>query len=120
MATITPTFAKTRGPTGGIDAMAVTWTPMATGDVGANFGRPDYADRTIQFTGTFGGATAVLEGSNDGVNFFTLNDPVGNALSFTAAALKQIAEATAFVRPHITGGGGVTITAILMARRTLR
>jgi hypothetical protein len=80
MATIVPTFSKIRGPAGGVDAVVTTWTPLAAaGDVGQPLQRTDLADRSIQVTGTFAGATIVLEGSNDGANYFTLSNPAGTA-----------------------------------------
>jgi len=121
MATIVPTFAKIRGPAGGVDAIVVAWTPLAaSGDLGQPLQRTDLSDRSVQMTGTFAGATLVFEGSNDGVNYFTLSNPAGSALSFTAAGLMQITEATAWVRPRVTAGSGATLTVTLAARRTLR
>ena len=88
MTTIVPTFSKIRGPAGGIDAIVATWTPLAaSGDIGQALQRTDLADRSVQVTGTFAGATVVLEGSNDGTNYFTLANPAGAALSFAAAGL---------------------------------
>jgi len=121
MATIVPTFSKIRGPAGGIDAMVVTWTPLAaSGDIGQAVQRTDLSDRTVQVAGTFSGATLVFEGSNDGVNYFTLSNPAGTALSFTAAGLMQVTAATAWVRPHVTAGSGAALTVTVTARRTLR
>jgi hypothetical protein len=121
MATFVPTFSKIRGPAGGVDAMVVTWTPLAaSGDIGQALQRTDLVDRSVQITGTFSGATLAFEGSNDGVNYFTLSNPSGTALTFTSAGLMQVTEATAWVRPHITAGTGASLSATLTARRTLR
>lgn len=123
MTTLTPTFSKVRGPTGGIDATIATWGPFAaSGDVGVAVQRPDLGDRSFQVAGTIAGApTMVCEGSNDGVNFFTLTNPAGTAISFTAAGLLQITEAVAFVRPRLTAGaGGAALTVTMIMRRSLR
>lgn len=121
MATIIPTFSKIRGPAGGIDAVVATWTGLAaSGDVGQALQRTDLVDRSVQVNGTFSGATLVFEGSNDGTNYFTLSNPSGTTLSFTAAGLMQVTEATAWVRPHVTSGSGASLTVTLTARRTLR
>ena len=71
---------------------------------------PAYSDRTIQFTGTFRRwRTVILEGSNDGgTTWATLTDPLGNALSFTSAGMKQITELPELVRPRVTAGDGTT------------
>jgi hypothetical protein len=121
MATITPTFSKIRGPAGGIDAVVATWTPFAaSGDVGQALQRPDLSDRSVQVTGTFAGSTIVFEGSNDGTNYFTLASPSGAALSFTAAGLLQLNQATAFVRPRVTAGSGASLAVTMIGRRTYR
>lgn len=93
----------------------VTWSPLATGDTGEPLQGTGLSDRSVQFTGTFGGATVVLEGSNDGTNWVTLTDPAGVALSFTAAGLKQILQITRYMRPNVSGGAGVAIICNLLA-----
>jgi hypothetical protein len=121
MTTFAPTFTKVRGPAGGIDAMVATWTPLAAaGDIGQPLQRVDLSDRSVQVAGTFAGATIVFEGSNDGVNYFTLSSPSGAALSFTAAGLMQVNLPVAFVRPHVTLGSGASLTVTMTARRTFR
>lgn len=99
---------------------SVVWGSLVNGDAGDAAG-PDMAlwsDRSIQVTGTFGAAgTVVLEGSNDGNNWFTLNSPQGTALSFTAAGLKQVLEGALYVRPHVTAGDGTTAIAVAMMFR---
>src|SRR5258708_26883719 len=121
MTTIVPTFSKIRGPAGGVDAVVTTWTPLAAaGDVGQPLQRTDLADRSVQVTGTFAGATIVLEGSNDGTNYFTLSNPASAALSFTAAGLMQVNQPTAWVRPRVTLGNGASLTGTVTARSAPR
>lgn len=122
MATILPTFTKIRGPAGGIDATVVTWAGLANvGDVGQAIQRPDIVDRSFQASGSFASSTIVCEGSNDGVNWFTLTNVAGGSISFTAAGLMQVTEATAFIRPHVTNSpGGCNLNAIMLLRRTYR
>lgn len=97
---------------------SVVWSGLLNGDSGDAYERPDYSDRSVQVTGTFGtGGTIVLEGSNDGTNYKTLTDPQGNPLSFTAAALEQVQELTRYVRPRVTAGDGTTsLVATLLVR----
>lgn len=72
---------------------------------------------TVQFTGTFDSATAVLQGSNDGTNYVTLKDSLGSDVSFTAAGYAEISTAFAYIRPSTSGGGGSQdIDCILVAR----
>ena len=85
------------------------WLLLLNGDNGAPLQMSAWQDRTVQITGTFGIAgTIVIEGSNDGVNYKTLRDPGGTALSFTAADLKAILELPKWIRPRVTGGDGTT------------
>lgn len=121
MTVIVPTFSKIRGPGGGIDAIVVTWAGMAaSGDTGQPIQRPDYLDRSFQVTGNFGSGTVVCEGSNDGVNWFTLTNVAGGSISFTSAGLMQVVEATAWIRPHMTAGSSASAVATMLLRRTYR
>jgi hypothetical protein len=124
MAIIVPSFQKIRSQDSGIDAITITWANLTDGgpDSGQPVQRPALVDRTVQVTGTFGsGGTVVFEGSNDGVNYYTLTNPLGTAISVTAAGISQVMEATAWMRPRITAGDGTTsLTVTVCARRTLR
>lgn len=119
MATITPTLTNT----GKFKDYSIVyqWTPLtnAGSDVGAAMEFPGWADRSVQITGTFGaGGTCVIEGSNDGTNYVTLNNLQSAALSLTAATVKGIAEITRYIRPRVTGGDGTTsLTVTILARK---
>ena len=101
------------------DARLVTWSGLLNTDTGAPIGFMGSGDKTIQFVGTWGvGGTAVLEGTLDGTNWFTLSDLQTVAISKTANGLEGIAEAVLQVRPHITAGDGTTsIEAIMLVRQ---
>ena len=84
----------------------VTWEALtAANAVGAVIEMGASADRTVQFSGVWNSATAVLQGSNDNVTWFTLTDPQGNAISATADKIEMISEATRYIRPSTSGGG---------------
>jgi hypothetical protein len=102
------------------DNRVYTWSPMALGDTGAPIGSTGSGDRTVQVQGTFGaGGTVVVEGSLDGSNWYTLRDPTGSLLSFSAAGLKTVLENVVTLRPRVSGGDGSTAVTVLMAvRRT--
>lgn len=104
MAVIASTGAKIPHPFG--NASMVTWTSVATGDTGAPIQNPTFSDRSVQVTGTFGGATCTIEGSNDGVTYFTLTDPAGAAATFAVAGLKQLLQVTRYIRPSVAAGAG--------------
>lgn len=110
---------------GNHNVRSVVWGGLVNGDAGNVLG-PDMAlwsDQSVQVTGTFGvGGTVVLEGSNDGTNWFTLNNSQGASLSFTAAGLKKVQEGALYIRPHVTAGDGTTaiVVAMLLRLPTLR
>lgn len=108
--TVTPVYPNVR---------LVAWSGLLNGDDGDKFEVGDFADYCVQVGGTFGtGGTIVLQGSNDGVTYFTLNDPGSSAISKTAAALEQVLEAPRYVRPLVTAGDGTTsLTCTIYARR---
>lgn len=87
----------------------ITWEEMGNADTGSSVKAPDYPDKTFQITGTFGGATVTIEGSNDGTNWETLTDVAGNSASYTAAAMAAIAENPLYIRAATTGGSGTDV-----------
>jgi hypothetical protein len=80
----------------------------------------DYVDRSVQVKGTFGtNGTILIEGSNHGDLYATLNDPQGNALSVTTAKIEQVMEVPLLIRPRLSNGqiGTTDIDVIIIARR---
>jgi hypothetical protein len=113
------TKAFSRATTDDIRLGVYKWTGMANGDTGQPLDMRAWYDRTIQITGTFGsGGSVSIQGSNDGgTTWVTLTDPLGNALTFTSAGMKQITELAALIRPNVTAGDGTTsINAYLSVR----
>lgn len=96
-----------------------TWGPLTT--TNADGAPIAYASNgmggvTFQATGTWGVAgTLVIEGSNDGVTWFTLNDQANLALSMTANALKTVRDQPLYIRPRVTGGDGTTSLIVVAA-----
>ena len=84
------------------------WPAMGAADSGLAQSPGQLSDKTIQFSGTWNGATAILQGSNDGSVWFGLNQPDGTPISTTVDALFQVLENTKHVRPVTSGGGGST------------
>ena len=107
-------------PNGNSNIRRVTWGNLANGDSGDMIG-PDLAlwsDRSLQVGGTFGaGGNVNWEGSNDGVNFFTLSSPQGTTLAFTSGALRQVLEGALYMRPRVTAGDGTTAIAVTLMLR---
>lgn len=97
------------------------WTALKgdTLDTGLPVESAQLADRSVHIEGALGtGGVVVIEGSNDGVNFVTLTDPLGNALSFNAVGrIKTIMEAVAYIRPRVSAGDAATsFTVTLLVR----
>ena len=117
MAVIAPTVTYL----GGANSVAkFRFTPMANGDTGTPIPWVQWADRSVQVTGTFGaGGTVRWEGSNDGgTTYAPLTDSQGNVLDFTAAKIEQVMELVELARPRVTAGDGTTaLTVTLVARK---
>jgi len=108
MATITGTVTPITD--GGVtDAWLATWPAMGNADTGTAVAMSDASDRSVQIEGTFGSATVVIQGSNDGTNWQPLTDPQGNAISKTASSLEAISELTRLIRPVTSGGTGTNV-----------
>lgn len=107
------------GPTN--HANLAIWTRLVAGDDGAAVECVDFADRCIQVTGDFGGATLAIQGSNDGIHWCALSNQWGSPLAFTVGALGQAMELPRYMRPLVNGGDGTTcLTVTLCARRIVR
>ena len=116
MATVTPTITRINDETA-----RITWVLTNTDADGAPVGKhwADHADRNVQVLGTFGGATVAMQGSNDGgTTYFTLDDPQGTDLSFSAAGGKAVSEVPQLTRPLLTGGAASSVTVAMVLRRS--
>lgn len=110
---------------GNNDGYVIQWGPMLEGDTAVPILEASsvvgFADRSVQVEGTFGaGGTITIQGSNDGKNFETLNDPSSVALSFTSAKIKAVLEATRQIVPALSGGDGTTSLTVSLFVRKLR
>ena len=85
------------------------WPALGNADTGDSLNMGRLSDKTIQFSGTWAGATAVLQGSMDGATWFTLTDPAGVPISFTADAMVLVSENPQFIRPVTSGGAGTSV-----------
>lgn len=71
----------------------------------------EYQDRSIQLSGVFGaGGNVVAEGSNDGINYAPLSNAAGGvALTFGTSSIKQVLEASRYLRLRVTAGDETTL-----------
>lgn len=99
-----------------------TWQLLTADAIGNEIQRPGASDRTVQFVGAnWGAATAILEGSLNKTNWFTLTDGQGNAISFTDDGGEMISENVLWIRPRLSVGGTLAdVTVLLLSRSTMR
>lgn len=93
-------------PTFGDHATLILWETLVDTDDGSPLESPGSSIRMIQIVGTFDTTTIVIEGSNDGTTWVTLEDVENNAMSYTAAAFASPRDVPRFIRPNITADGG--------------
>ncbi len=107
---------------GDVSVKRVVWVLTTANTDGAPLEFTEWADRTFQFGNsgdTLGGAVGAVEGSNDGVTWYTLSNAAGaTPATFSAFGIKTIIELPQFMRPNLTTpGAGASITVTLIARR---
>lgn len=121
MATInaTKTFAG-----GSKDGSTLKFVWAFTGaDTGTPVSFAEWADRSVQMSGTWNGATVTWEGSNDGgATYIPLTDPQGNAIAKTADSIEAVTEVCELARPRVSTGAvtAVTISVILRRQNPMR
>ena len=116
MATPSPTITPIGGNS---QVMKATWSLTTADHTGAPIGNEfaEYADRTVYFLGTWGGATGAVEGG-DGSTYVALTDPQGNAIAKTTDAIEVITEIPEYTRPRLsTVGVGAAVTVTVIMRR---
>ena len=95
------------------------WTPLTT--TNADGAPTGYASNgmggvTFQVAGVIGvGFAMVIEGSNDGTTYYTLNDQANAPVTFAALGLKTVRDAPLYMRPRVTGGDGTTAVTVTAA-----
>ena len=91
----------------------LVWPALSASETGVAAEYPEYGDKTVAITGTFGGAVT-LEGSNNGTAWVGLKDAQsGAAISAIADSIFVIKENTKFIRPVAAAAvGSVSIQVI--------
>jgi hypothetical protein len=70
----------------------------------------------IQATGTFGGATAKLQVSNDNTNWVDARDITGVLIGILAAGGVEFSTSAVYIRPLVTGGSSTNLTITIAFR----
>lgn len=115
----TAAYTSTQASMGDGSVLLYTW-PLTTANAdGAPISAVEWGDRTWQATGTFGGATVALQGSNDLINWFSMTNASGGvAIALTAMGGATAIELPLWVRPNLTSPGvGADISVTMVARR---
>ena len=113
MPTINPEF-----DTSVANVPRIIWETLATGDTVVAQAVPARSGLagSVQISGTFGGATVVLQCSNDGTTYFTLTDTQGTDISATANSYFEFTTAAVYLRPSISGGTGDDVDVVVALR----
>lgn len=105
-------------PPGDGSVIAVNYDNLTESDATPPaFEYPAWTDQSVQVVGTFGAGNVSIEGSNNGTDWTILKDPAGNALTFSAAGLAQIATPARFIRPKQPTGTGVDVNVYFILRK---
>lgn len=119
MATVNPTI--TRISDGDSSVIQIQWALTTANADGAPFEFAEWSDITFHFFGTWGGATAKVQGSADGTTFYATglsNAAGGGEGSASADKIYTIIERPRYIRPILTTVGvGATVTATALLRR---
>lgn len=101
-------------------ALMISWLAVTENDTCNIADVPDLADKSIHVSGTFGGATVTLLGSNN--SFATtgvgLRGPDSVAISFTSEGLKQVLENTGQIKPVAAGGTAQSLNIYVLAKQS--
>ena len=116
MAVIAPVITKVGKQDG--STLLVTWTPVTEADSCGAISLPEYSDKSVQVAGTFGGTSIAVQGSNDGTNFASLNDPTQTVIAITAAKVQAVLENTVVIQPVRTGGSSTSVTISILFHLT--
>lgn len=107
------------------EVILFSWTLTSAAATGTAMRFPQHADLTWHAIGTWGGATAAVQGSNrdtDAEYGALTNVSGGAAVTWTAdGAPKTTIERPLFCRPKLTTpGAGATVVVTCLARKTPR
>ena len=108
MSAITPTTDRNS-----INGAIILTYALGGSDTGTAMALPVAADLTCQVSGTFGSATVLMEGSNDGTNWNTLGAMVGTSMSFTVTGIRKASENPAYIRASSSGGTGTAVNVVI-------
>lgn len=84
--------------------LQVSWSGIKSGDVCVPVGHSELKRRCIQVSGDFSGATLSMQGSQDTIDYNSLNDANGTPMDYQEGVLAEAQQVPIYVRPHLEGG----------------
>lgn len=113
MATRVGTLSKGEG-----QIVTATWEGLlqSSSDVGAGLHVGNVSGLTAQMVGTLGtGGAVTMQGSNNGTDWGTLQDPAGTPVVLDAIGeMFLIGNRPLYIRPSVTAGDGATDVDVIM------
>lgn len=96
----------------------VIWSGIASGDTFTPFTLTQQYGLagSVQVTGTFSGATVVMQVSNDGTNWVTARGLDTTDIILTSTGYREFSLCAAYIRPSIAGGSGTNLTVTMVLR----
>lgn len=91
----------------------LTWPNVKSDDACVAAVGP-YPTASFQVSGTFDGASVLIQGSNDGEEFYVLKDRWGAQIRLVNSMIATLGDIARVIRPAITGGGDETSLTITM------
>jgi hypothetical protein len=121
-----PPKGSVRGvPSGPPTVQMTQWSAIGDADTCQGVQCSGFPDQTVEVSGTFGGATVTLLGSNSSTDgtaatgtWYTLTDPLGtgNAMAFTSNGMKTLLQNPLWIRPSTAGGSGSSLNVYLVSK----
>lgn len=101
--------------------ITLEWGSLGPGEAGDHVQSAHFSDKTVQVSGTLSGASVIIEGSNDGTNWYPCSDLQGDLINIVSPGLTLVAENPLYIRPNVSGGGGgfgIVVTIVASTVRT--
>lgn len=100
-------------------AIMISWTPVTQADTCAPVAMPEHSDRSVHVSGTFGGSSTAITGSNNGGASFTpLRDPSSTVIAIIAEGIRAVLENSGQIAPLTTGGTAQSLRIDMLFRMT--
>lgn len=118
MTVVVPTVTNLGITFDGVQGISVTWVGLTGSDTGEPVQVTGLNDRCAQVFGTFGSGALSIQGSNDQVNFATINNTFAQPLRYTASAILNCTESPRWIRPAMTtASAAASLTVVLICTR---